>query len=44
MVSVPVLSVQITFTAHNVSTDANCFTSALFLANLPAARESAILI
>lgn len=42
-VSVPVLSVQMTFTHQSVSTDANCFTSALFLASLHAANDSAIL-
>ena len=41
-VSVPVLSVQIIFTHHSVSTEASCFTNALFLANLPAAKESAM--
>ncbi|MCI0501946.1 MAG: hypothetical protein L0Y61_09435, partial [Epsilonproteobacteria bacterium] len=41
-VNVPVLSVQITSTHHNVSTEANCFTSALFFANLDAANDNAI--
>jgi hypothetical protein len=41
-VKVQVLSVQITFTHPNVSTDDNCFTSALFFANLHAANDSAI--
>jgi len=44
LVSVPVLSVQMTVTHQSVSTDANCLTSALFFASLPAANESAILI
>ena len=43
LVSVPVLSVQMTLTHHSVSTDASCFTSALFFANLPAANASATL-
>ncbi|MEI7919979.1 MAG: hypothetical protein WCH65_07680 [bacterium] len=37
------MSVQITLTHHNVSTDDNCLTNALFFANLPAAKDSAIL-
>ncbi len=41
-VKVPVLSVQITFTHPSVSTDDNCFTSALFFANLHAANDNAI--
>lgn len=41
--SVPVLSVQIIFTHPSVSTEANCLTSALFLANLFAAKVSAML-
>gem|GEM_PF-5101981 len=43
LVSVPVLSVQIIFTHQSVSTDESCLISALFLANLPAAKDKAIL-
>lgn len=43
MVKVHVLSLQITFIHPNVSTDPNCFTKALFFANLHEAKLNAIL-
>jgi hypothetical protein len=42
VVSVPVLSVQITLTAHNVSTAESFFTRAFLLARYDAADASAI--